>query len=211
MKILHLLGSAFADGLSHGEMLTVTGLNTDRLMMWYKLKLLRSSEFTLEIGRGNRRRYDVHAARLLLQVRILADAGLKIEDALQLGYRLRHLATLRLGADGLQQTPSDLKRELENEQESRIAGISDSGFGLAAIVPRTEGSVVLEPMVNKEHVSKRFMLLPIPSVATEAQIRRDMRKAGVPYLILLDYFGSYVDFLGRLEAVHGARQRVGKS
>jgi DNA-binding transcriptional MerR regulator len=70
----------FSDGLSRSAMLKVTGLSVARLMSWYKRKTL-PTEYLSAPGRGIRRRFYRRHIYFLLLTRLLADAGLPLEDA----------------------------------------------------------------------------------------------------------------------------------
>jgi hypothetical protein len=93
IKIGSLLGGRggapdlLADGLSSKEMLIVTGLTVERLMAWYKRKLLPDDILQAHTGRGNRTRYSRKEVYFLALTRVLVDAGLPIEDAGILGKR----------------------------------------------------------------------------------------------------------------------------
>ena len=76
----------FQDGLSHPELLAVTGLTTGRLMEWYKRRLMPVG-FSLSPGRGNKRRYSLNDARTLTVMRELTDAGIPVKDARELAPR----------------------------------------------------------------------------------------------------------------------------
>jgi DNA-binding transcriptional MerR regulator len=70
----------YSEGLSRSAMLEVTGLTVDRLMTWYKRKTL-PSDYLSAPGRGIRRRFYRRHIYVLLLTRLLADAGLPLDDA----------------------------------------------------------------------------------------------------------------------------------
>ncbi len=91
------LEELFSDGLSRSEMLDVSGLTNDRFKVWRKRGWLPASIHPegQRDTEGDRKRtgrpesrYGLQSAKLLTMVRVLADAGIQLEDAAPLARRL---------------------------------------------------------------------------------------------------------------------------
>lgn len=211
MTLDDLIGSGadrtFPTGLSHVELLAVTGLNNARLMGWYKRRKLPNERVQAAPGRGNRRRYEVSLALFFLMRRVAADAGLSLEDSEAVGVDLANMVAFRAGADfdkSLLQAQAEIASE---DPERRIPG-------MAVIVPHFDGAPPRagqsEPFwrepLGASGVPGRFVAIALERNLTELKLSHWMRKNAIPHAVLIDYWSAAVQFAAGLASVLAARK-----
>jgi len=190
---LRQIATQLRDGLSHREMLAVTGLTADRLMTWYKRDCL-PADFQRAPGRGNWRRYDVDSVITLTMLRVLVDAGLPIEDAACLAPRFSVSPRLMMTTLA---TPIEAGCELVQNPEP-----------WAAIIRRPEGWQSTSP---KEFVSPGFIAVSITSDDTIPIIQKWMRDIGARWMTIIDTSAVEFNLMQTLKRVAAARKAAAKA
>lgn len=150
-----LSASPFPDGLTHAEILEVTGLNKERLMGWHKRALLPSGVGSASPGRGNRRRYSVEAAGILAMCRALADDGLDLEDLAPMGRRMWFLFGGEVASWLGELTPTEAILELRS-------GTSASEFLNKAAGGDQEPSLTASDEEYRDWLDSNYADLPDP-------------------------------------------------
>lgn len=190
---LRQIATQLRDGLSHREMLAVTGLTADRLMTWYKRDCL-PADFQRAPGRGNWRRYKVGSVITLTMLRVLVDAGLPIEEAACLAPRFSLLPRWRM-TDSVTTT-----------EAADFLGQNPEPW--AAIIRRPEG---WQPTSPKEFVSPGFIAVSITSDDTIPIIQKWMRDIRARWMTILDTCAVEFDIVQTLKRIAAARKAAAKA
>lgn len=160
-------------GLTRPEMLRITGFTVERLMAWYKRKSL-PLEFLRTPGSGNRRRYSYQEILFLSCARILADAGLPIEDACIIASGFQLMIDFSILAPMSFLTLREAAEKLREYERPWVI-----------LIRRPEG---WEPPgdINMEFVTDRYIGVLAQADDTFPKIREWMRDLGADYISILD-------------------------
>ena len=187
------VGDALGE-LSHAEMLALTGLTRDRLLTWYKRGTL-PDRFTMAPGSGNQRRYKWRDALVLTAIRELADAGIPIEDSVELGERFATMFHFRILGDFV-----DMERGLAHARETLLRWPT---HGLVAIVQHPKD---WKPDDQTVWTSRNFTAIAIGEDDTFASFGKWLREFGGNFFITIDTMAAVSGILQGLAQVAKARK-----
>lgn len=131
------IGELLSGPLTHAEVLAFTGLSNGQLQKWFERKRLPESDFTYAPGRGVHRRYQMKEAWLLFWLRVLSEAGVEVEEGVELAREICLVADGALlhqhcfrGASMVVRIPALTVAELKRDFAERAGLFSDDkGFG----------------------------------------------------------------------------------
>jgi hypothetical protein len=86
------IGELLSGPLTHAEVLTFTRLSNGQLQKWFERKRLPESDFTYAPGRGVHRRYQMKEAWLLFWLSVLSEAGVEVEEGVELAREICFVA-----------------------------------------------------------------------------------------------------------------------